>query len=196
MARYGAKCPMFAPFATTNPETDTAYPTYGDAVTLAELVQFVDAPNYIDVKLYGDDRVVENVVEFKDGTGDLEITEMSGDNAKIIFGAKSPTGSTGDASDIMYGADDVAPYGGFAFYVSKMVNNVKSYQGIYYPKVKAIPQGVTYDTKGDNITFATSKLRFNIYAPAYGKWKVESGSLTSESAAVAWVKAKLGVSAS
>ena len=177
MARYGAKCPMFAPFSEENPETASAYPTYGQAVALAELVQFVDAPNFIDVKLHGDDRLVENVVEFKDGTGDLEITEMSGANTKIVFGAKSPTGSSGTESDVMYGADDVAPFGGFAFYVSKLINNVRKYQGIYYPKVKAVPQGVTYDTKGDNITFATSKLRFNLYAPAYGKWKVESGDL-------------------
>lgn len=194
MARYGAKCPMFAPFATENPESATAYPTYGSSVTLAELVQLVDAPNFIDVKLYGDDRLVENVVEFKDGTADVEITEMSGANAKIVFGAKSPTGSSGTESDVMYGADDVAPFGGFAFYVSKLINNVRKYQGIYYPKVKAVPQGVTYDTKGDNITFATSKLRFNLYAPAYGKWKVESGDLETEAAAEAWVKAKLGAS--
>lgn len=194
MARYGAKCPMFAPFATETQESTTAYPTYGSSVTLAELVQLVDAPNFIDVKLYGDDRLVENVVEFKDGTADVEITEMSGANAKIVFGAKSPTGSSGTESDVMYGADDVAPFGGFAFYVSKLINNVRKYQGIYYPKVKAVPQGVTYDTKGDNITFATSKLRFNLYAPAYGKWKVESGDLDTEAAAEAWVKAKLGAS--
>lgn len=193
MARYGAKCPMFAPFAESNPETASAYPTYGSAVTLAELIQVVDAPNYSDVKLHGDDRLVENVVEFKDGTADVEITEMSGANAKVVFGATSPTGSSGTQTDVMYGADDVAPFGGLVFYVSKLINNVKKYQGIYYPKVKAVPQGVTYDTKGDNITFATSKLKFNIYAPAYGKWKVESGDLETEAAAASWVKAKLGV---
>lgn len=195
MARYGAKCPMFAPFSGENPETADKYPTYGQAVTLAELVQVVDAPNFSDVKLPGDNRIVENVVEFNGGTVDVEITEMSGANAKVVFGAKSPTGSTGSETDVMYGADDVAPFGGFAFYVSKLIHNVKKYQGIYYPKVKAIPQGVTYDTKGENITFATSKLRFNLFSPAYEKWKVESGDLETEAAAEAWVKAKLSASA-
>lgn len=195
MARYGAKFPMFAPFAETNAESSSAYPTYGTAVTLAELVAFTDSPNFTDVKLYGDDRIVENVVEFKDGTADMEITELSNANALVVFGASNPTGATANSTDVMFGAGDVAPYGGLAFYVAKLINNVKTYQGIYYPKVKAIMQGATYNTKGDNITFTTDKLKFNLYAPSYDKWKVLSDNLSTETEAADWVKGKLGVTA-
>ena len=191
MAKYGAKYPRFAPFAETDAETDSAYPKYGTPVTLAELVSVADAPTYNEAKQYGDDQLVEYASEFKEASLDFEITEIDNATAKIIYGAQESTGGDSNGKDLMFGAGDNAPFGGIAFYVSKLRNNVKKYQGVYYPKCKASMQGETYTTKGESIAFVNAKAKFMAYAPKYDKWKVLSPDFTSESEAKAWVDEKI-----
>ena len=70
-------------------------------------------------------------------------------------------------------------------------DNTKTYQGIYYPKVKASLQGEEYTTKGDSITLASGKIKFTAAAAKNGQWKVESDDLSSESAAKTWVDGKV-----
>ena len=90
--------------------------------------------------------------------------------------------------------EDAAPYGGLGFVSCKMVSGVRSYVGVYYPKVKAALQGEDYETKGENITFVNGKMKFKAARAANGKWKVISAGKTSPELAKAWVDQKLGAS--
>ena len=182
MAKYGAKYLKFAPFSGTEPES--ALPTYGAVVDLGELVKVTDSPTYNSAKLYGNNKLVEDVTEFTEAGVDAEICEITNSVSAAVYGAAN-------VADLEFGGEDTAPYGGIAFYVNKMVNNVKKYQGVFYPKCKATVQGEEFTTKGNNITLASGKMKLTAYNPNYGKWKIKSEDFATEAQAKAWVDAKI-----
>ena len=55
MAKYGAKYLQWAPFAAENPDAlETAFPKYGDPISLGALVSVTDTPTFNEAKMYGD----------------------------------------------------------------------------------------------------------------------------------------------
>lgn len=189
MAKYGARYLKFAPFAATNPEPANAYPNYGASTQLMKLVKVSDSPNLVEAKHYADDELDEYVAEIGEADLDVEVSDISTDQAAAILGAAKDD----QTGDVAYG-EDAAPYGGLGFVSCKMVNGVRSYVGVYYPKVKAALQGEDYETKGENITFANGKMKFKAARAANGKWKVISAGKNTPELAKAWVDQKLGAS--
>lgn len=179
MAKYGAKAIKWAPESTNG---------YGATVDLGKLVKVTDTPKFSEGKLYADNSLAEYVNEFTEADVNVEVSDIPTASAVSIFGATSATESGGTA--ITYGSEDSAPYGGLGFICCKLVNGVKSYVGIFYPRVKATLEGEEYETKGDTVTFATGKLKFKAVANAANAWKQESAALDSETAAIAWVTGK------
>lgn len=189
MATYGAKYIRFAPFAADSPdESEAAYPRYGDPISLGALQRLSDNPSYNEAKIYGDDVLDEYVSEFKECPLDIEITELKNEAAAAVTGAA--VGGDADG-DLVFGGDDVAPYGGLACYVRKLVGGKACFQGIYYPKAKATMQGEEYATKGDSITLTGGSLHFLASTCKKGAWKVKSKLLDTEDAAKAWVDGKI-----
>ena len=189
MSKYGAKYLRWAPFAADTPDAlDTAFPKYGTPMNLGALVKVTDTPTFNEAKAYGDNALKEYVNEFKECGVAVELTELSNEVASAVLGA---TINAEAEDDLEFSAEDNAPYGGLGFYINKMVDGVKYYHGIYYPKLKAAMQGTEYATKGDSITLAGGALNFTASAPACGKWKVESDDFTSETEAKAWVDEKI-----
>ena len=189
MAKYGAKYLQWAPFAAENPDAlETAFPKYGDPISLGALVSVTDTPTFNEAKMYGDNALKEHVNEFKECGVAVELTDLANSVASAVLGA---TISEEPENDLEFSAEDNAPYGGLAFYINKMVDGVKSYHGIYYPKLKASMQGTACTTKGDSITLAGGSLNFTAAAPMNGKWKVESDDFPTEAEAKAWVDEKI-----
>ncbi len=189
MAKYGAKYLRWAPFAETTPDqVESAFPKYGDPISLGALVSVTDTPTFNEAKMYGDNALKEHVNEFKECGVAVELTDLANSVASAVLGA---TISEEPENDLEFSAEDNAPYGGLAFYINKMVDGVKSYHGIYYPKLKASMQGTAYTTKGDSITLAGGSLNFTAAAPMNGKWKVESDDFPTEAEAKAWVDEKI-----
>lgn len=189
MAKYGAQYLRWAPFATTTPDaSESAFPKYGAPIGLGGLVKVTDSPTFNEAKMYGDNALKEYVNEFKECGIDVEVTELSNATAAAIFGATLASGSD---TDLKFGDGDNAPYGGMSFYICKLVDNVKKYQGVYYPKVKAAMQGDEYATKGDGITLTGGKIKLTAAAPTNGNWKVVSAEFTTEEEAKTWVDAKI-----
>lgn len=192
MAKYGAKYLQWAPFAAAAPDAlDTAFPKYGTPMNLGALVRVTDTPTFNEGKSYGDNVLKEYVNEFKECGVAVELTELSNPVASAVLGAKINEEAE---NDLEFSAEDNAPYGGLAFYINKMVDGVKSYHGIYYPKLKAAMQGTEYATKGDSITLTGGALNFTASAPACGKWKVESDDFPTEAEAKNWVDEKIKAS--
>ena len=189
MAKYGARYLKFAPFAASNAEPANAYPNYGSVTQVMKLVKVSDSPNLVEAKHYADDELDEYVAEIGEADLDIEISDLSGDQAAASLGAAKDE----QTGDVAYG-EDAAPYGGLGFVSCKIVGGVRSYVGVYYPKVKAALQGEDYETKGENITFANGKLKMKAARAANGKWKVISAGKTTPELAKAWVDQKLGAS--
>lgn len=193
MAKYGAKYLRWAPFAETTPDSvEKNFPKYGDPISLGDLVRVTDTPTFNEAKLYGDNALKEYVNEFKECGVAVELTELSNSVASAVLGASIDAESE---NDLVFSAEDNAPYGGLAFYINKMVNGVKSYHGIFYPKLKAAMQGTEYATKGDSITLVGGSLNFTASAPMNEKWKVESDDFPTEDEAKAWVDKKVAKAA-
>ena len=188
MASKGCKYIQWAPFAATNPEPTSAVPNYGTPINLGALSKATDAPAFNEAKIYGDNALDEYANEFKECIIDVDVTELSNAVASGIFGA---TLGAGEDTDLKFGADDVAPYGGLAYIVCKQVHNVNKYQGIYYPKVKAAMQGEEYTTKGESVTLSGGKVKFTAMRCNSGDWKIKSADLDTEAAAKTWVDAKI-----
>lgn len=190
MAKYGAKYLRFAPFADTNPDIDTAaFPKYGTPISLGSLVKVSDSPEMNSATIYGDNVLEDRVDEFKECVIEVEMTDLGPEVEEIVLGATASSGGTDN--DIAFSGTDNPPYGGFAFYINKIKNGVKSYQGIYYPKVKGTLLGDEYTTKGDGVTLTGGKLKFAASEPACGKWRVKSENFGTEAAAKSWVDDKV-----
>ena len=192
MSQYGAAYLQWAPFAESNSEPDDALPNYGEPMNLGPLNKVTDAPAFSEVTADGDNRTQDSLAEFTGGTVDVNVTELENSVAAAVFGAKQDT----QTKDLIFGLDDEPPYGGLAFYVSKVKGTKKFFQGIYYPKVKATPQGGEYATKAKSgVTLTGGKIHFNWEAPKFGKYLYKSEPMDTEAAAKAWVDGKIKAAA-
>lgn len=186
MAKYGAKHIRWAPISE---EPASSKPTYGAALALAKLQKVTDSPAFNEAKQYGDDELAEFVAEFKEVGVDVEVTDISLSMYAALFGAQDLPGSAAGHSGAAFTTEDTAPYGGLAFVCCKQVNNVKSYYGVFYPKLKAVLQSEEFNTKGDSITIAGGKLKFTGSADKRGHWRDFSEDFAEVSDAIAWVDA-------
>lgn len=190
MPQYGAKMLQWAPFAATNPEPADALPNYGTPMNLGSLMSVAETLNYAEVEARADDVRKIYVKEFVDGSLAVGVLELANATASALTGAKLD--STASAKDLHFSANDNAPYGGLAFYVSCLKEDgTKYFKGIYYPKVKASMDGRTYTTKQKTIVLDSPKLTFAVDACATGDYKIESDELSTEAAAAAWVNGKI-----
>lgn len=180
MARYGAKYIRWAPWAAEQTSTSSGFPSYGAAIALAELQKVSDTPNYSEASQYGDDGLQEYVNEFKDVDVDIEITDLPVETEKQVLG-NTQAAKSGDV--VICNAADNAPYGGLGFISCILRGNVRKYQAIIYPKLKAAMQGEEYSTKGDSLTLAGGKLKFKGAATDKGDWKLKSKYQDTEDAA-------------
>lgn len=185
MANYGASNPYFA-LIDTEPETGLL--TYKSGVKIAKLISSADNPTFTTGVLYADDGKAEEVEEFVSATINVSLDDVSLENKAAMFGA-----TIVDEDELQYKGNDVAPYGGYAFYARKMKNNKTSFLGVFYPKVKATLSGVTHNTKGESITFAPDAITFSASETASYTWKVEK-EFETEAEALSWVKNKLNIS--
>lgn len=183
----GATFPFWAKVATDENEK---MPTYENGMAFSEFVKVTENLQKAESQFYSNDALSESADEFK-------YCEITFDNKGVPNTLKAALyGATLDGSKITYGAGDNAPMGGFAFYRVLQDNGTKYYEGIFYPRVKASLTGMTYDTKGENVTFNGEQTKLIAYAckNTAQTWKVEEIFATADEA-LAWVKEQLGITA-
>ena len=185
MANIGVRYAKWAPISA---EPTAALPQYGDVEDLGALVSVNDTPNYNKVSQYGDDVAKNTVAGFRDCTLACEVTEMELEVAAKLLDATFTAGSQGAPGTAVFKDDDEPPYGGFGFIRSTYTDaDGYGYAGVYYPKVKAVPQGKTYTTKGETISFSGDQFQLTAIRCNNGEWKEESEPFETEAAAQAWV---------
>lgn len=187
MAKYGALYLKWAPFAAEKPDEDAAkLPKYGAAISLGSLISVADSVNAQSAEISGDDVVEDRIDEVTDYSLAVGITELENTVASAVLGAELDASS----EDLSYGFDDEAPQGGLGLVSKRRFKGKTFYKGIFYPKLQAVRQGVTYNTKGSSITLSGDDLQFNGTAPKCRKAKLESKALDTLEAAQAWVDGK------
>lgn len=172
-------------WAKIKEEPAKALPTYEQKIVLGELNQVVATPAFNEVRASGDDHTARYAAFFKEVPIDVTILDMTNENASAVTGA---TIDAGEAKNLRFKSTDQAPYGGLGFHTSELMEDYTvKYKGIFYPKVKAVMQGQTYDTKGESVTLQGKKLRFLGLAAKSGDWMIESLYFDTEDEADSWV---------
>lgn len=179
MAKYGARGGYWAPFADKFEDADaTKLPSYGAAKTIGQLNKVNDSINFIEGSLSGDDQIVLAEKHFKDGTVNIESVFLPVADAAAMFGAATDT-----ESGLSHGEDDNPPYIGYGFLTHHVGKTGKHFQVVFYPKLRAFPASEDFETRGDNLTFATDKLQLIMYSPACRKFKIVKDFDTESAAA-------------
>ncbi len=183
MAKFGARHPVFAPFAS---EPEAALPTYGTGAVVGRLVAANLTVNLASGELWADDVLAEQMSEFASGTIPMETDDIVDSVAGMIYGALVAGG------EVVYNKDDTPPYGGLAYYKVLMRNGARFYKGCFYPKVRAALGNDNAQTRGSSITFTTETTTFTIFAPNTGDWRYTE-TFSDEASARAWCRSKLGM---
>ena len=187
MAKTGAKGIIWAPYV--NAETTTTAATYGEIVSLAELVTANWTPTMASGEQYGDNKKVETSEMVTGGTLALEITDLDASISSQIHGETADE----DGVSRNAGSEDVAPFGGVAFYKTGVRNSVGYFEGYFYPKCKAAPAADSATTANSAITFNNDSLSMNVFPLLNSNvYRKVSKRFADEQECIAWCRACFG----
>jgi phi13 family phage major tail protein len=145
-----------------------------------------------EAKLSADNRIVENIKEFKTGKLALNGDHLEYSTLELILGHKIEKLPDGSETLIAKGDDD-GQYVGVGFYATSIKDNVKKYRAIWLQKVKFGVPNESLETKGDSgIKFQTPEIEGTVLTDILGVWKQE-GIFETELAARAWLNGKAGI---
>jgi len=150
---YGCEHLMWAPFAAETPEQPGKLPAYGTPVELGALNKITETPAMNEAKGYGNNGLQEYVNKFKECVLATEVTSLARADASAIYGAKIESETK---KNLRFRSSDSPPYGGAGFVNNQVIGGKDCAVGVFYPKVKAMLQGVEYNTSGENITLANT----------------------------------------
>lgn len=190
----GKVCTGFSmPFVALYSNSGTTV-TYSSGMDLARGVEVSLSPESSDDNIfYANNAAAESAPgTFTGGEVTLTVDGLKTAAEKLILGLPDATGDWID-----FGDDQVIPYVGIGFVVRYQEDGVTSYTGIVLRKCRFQMPETSAATQEDEIDWQTQELTANIFRDDTAKhdWKSITTDQTTEEAAYALVKAKLGVAA-
>lgn len=189
MARIGLKYPVYSPAI----ETESAI-SYGTGAVLAKAISANVSIETNDVKLYGDDGIIESDKSFSTGTISMGIDDLL-DEAKVAL-LDYIEGATVDSAigtkELTASGSAAPAYVGFGYYGKVVRNGVNYWRAIWLKKVQFAEPTDELSTKGESIEFKTPALEGTILLDVTGNWKDE-GTFSTEAKAKAWLDGKAGI---
>jgi len=181
MAQIGLKYLICAPIT----ETPTTV-SYSGGLVMSYAIKTDLSIDVNDVKLYGDDRIVENIKEFKTGKLTLNGDHLEYEVLALILGHKVEVITPGSGQKLTAKGDDDGTPVGVGFYSTTIKDNKRRFRAIWLRKVKFGIPNESLETKGDNISFQTPTIEGAILTDVLGIWK-EEATFDTEAAARAWL---------
>jgi hypothetical protein len=185
MAKLGLKHIVASPLVETLEGN-----SYTNGLVLGEaMTANSSAPEYLEAILYGDDREVNRIKEFKQMTLSLGVTRLPLPAEAMLFGA------TVSNETIEYGAEDTYPYVGVGFYsrdIPEKDGEPFSYTAVILAKAKFSLPGEELQTKGDAINLVTPSIESAVVAPMAGPWRIKQ-TFATEPEAIEWIDTILNV---
>ena len=168
--------------------TWTADGKYTEGKRLSTVAAFNGNPNSNDASDYGDNRMVETDKSVTGGTISLEVNELTLEEKSFFLGHKL------DASnkELVYNADDVAPYVGIGAIGTSKRDGKAVYVGKFYAKCQFGEPNDENSTKQESTSFAHDSIEGSILMPESGNWKYEQ-TFDTETEAETWLKKKVGI---
>lgn len=164
--KYGAEGAKWAPMVSEG--TETAKPTYGEAMEFDGLNEFNETLNIAEGSAYGDNKEKINVSEFSNGEGTVKAVYISTKLFQAILGTQ------GNEKGSAYRIDDNQALGAYGFYRTLMDSNKnKFYEVIFYPKVQGSVEGSNSKTKEGGINLEYDAIKLRILACNKGEYKID-----------------------
>lgn len=180
MAYFGVSSPYMA-------QLDAETETYSNGFKCGKAISTSVTPSYSSAVLYADNAEAERVDEFVNAAVEVGTDRLPAQAAQIVFGHTITDGVT------TYKGNDSSNYVGYGFWVANMEDGVKKYQGVILHKVKFTEGQESFQTKGENITFATPTLSGSATVLKNDKWKTVSEKFASLTDAEVWIKTQLNI---
>ena len=174
MAEFGAKYPCFKPSGTNA------------GVVIGKLVSANLTVNLASGELYADDTLAEQLSEFSSGSIAMETDNMEDSVASAIYGATVAEGV------VTYNKEDTPPEGVLGYYKALMVEGVKKFRAVVYPRAKAAIGNDNAQTRGNSITFNTAQTTFTIFDDNNGDWR-KTKDCDTEAAAKTFINTNCGI---
>lgn len=191
MAAVGMKYITFAPITS---EPDQAAIVYGTGAIAQHAISGSVTYNYDESSLYGDDMLAEYYKGMIGYDLELGLTELANAVATMLGIEKAVTGS-GTTTYKMVADNQVTV--GCGFVQTQIVNGVTKYNGYWFHKVTFTLNSEAAQTKGETIEWQTPTLTgkgWGVVLDANnGVQYRDREEFETEAAALAWLKAKAGI---
>jgi phi13 family phage major tail protein len=192
MAGIGLRYCVYAPL-TEDDEAGTH--VYGAGKRGRKLINANIKINKSEAPLYAEDGIAESVKEFIDGDITTGLDELTNDMRKDWLGNTVETITVGSETEVeeLSGKDtDIAPYIGLGFIQPKIIDHVRMYRAVFFPKVQFGEPDENAETKGQSIVWQTPTIVGKIYRRNDGKW-IEEITVPSLATATTYIKGKVGL---
>ena len=191
MAQVTLKNLIIAPMTA---EAAGSLPTYGTGRKVGHLMKANISWNRGDVKLYGDDKLVDKDNSVTSGTLSIDSTYLSRADRKMILDiVESNTPGTGEVQEYMLG-DDASPYVGAGYVWKDNLISDKPFIAYVYMKVQ-FSMNEEMETKGESTQYKQPTIEGEVFAVQplanlKNKFRLEAD-FASEAEAITWVNSKL-----
>ncbi len=141
--------------------------SYKPAKSFAGAISASITPNSAEASLYGDDKLMEYASSFQNATVSLSVADDNDDVFSDLLGRQKETSTGRYRSNI----NDIVPYVGFGYIVSKIIGGKTKFRAQFFPKTKFkvfIPEA---STKGENLEFKTITVEGVTMPNKYGDWE-------------------------
>ena len=180
MAQIGLQYLICAPITET-----TSTVAYAKGMVMSYAIKADISIETNEGTLYADNRIVENIKEFKSGKLSLGGDHLSYEVLSLILGHKLET-MTPSGQKLTAKGDDDGKYVGVGFYATTIKDSVRKYRAIWLHKIKFGVPNESLETKGDSVKFQTPTIEGTILTDILGVWK-EEALFETEAAARQWL---------
>lgn len=183
----GIRCGKYV--NTSGTITYTDFTDVGDAMEVNLEMKFAEG------RLYAESKLAEYMKLATGGTMSVAVKYIKSAAQQLMFGAvsDSETIATDTVTGLMFGAKQTGKYVGIGFYAPDMIDGTEKYTAVFVTKALFAPPSLSYQTKGENITFRTPTTTGEFLADdSSDNAMLYTAECASEAQAKAWIKAKLG----
>ena len=193
MAQVTLKNLVVAPLAT---EVEGSAPTYSTGRKVGNLMKANISWNRGDVKLYGDDKLVDKDNSVTSGTLSIDSTYLDRTDRNMLLDiSQYNTAGTGETQEYALGGES-SPYVGAGYVWKDNLIASKPYIAYWYWKVQ-FGMDEEMETKGESTQFNTPTIDGEVFAvqpksDLKNRFRLEADFAT-EAEAIAWLNTKAGI---
>ena len=181
MAQIGLKYLICAPITET-----AASVSYANGLVMSSAIKADISIEINEGTLYGDDRIIENIKEFKAGKVTLNGDHLSYEVLALLLGHKVESITQGNGTKLTAKGDDDGAFVGVGFYATTIKEGARKFRAIWLRKVKFGIPNESLETKGDAINFQTPTIEGTVLTYILGIWK-EEAIFDTEASAKEWL---------